>query len=95
MPGLSGPIMDAFMEPFLFVRPTGQPLNAKVGAWSAAELAHATKMWRDLFRGELVVKDDTAVSDDDLANKHLVLWASICAFTRFSSNEITFSFILF
>ncbi len=74
MPGLSGPIDDAFMEPFLFVRPTGQPLNAKVGAWAAAELAHATKMWRDLFRAELAVKDDTAVTDEDIANRNVVLW---------------------
>ena len=74
MPGLSGPIDDAFMEPFLFVRPTGRPLNAKVGAWAAAELAHATKMWRDIFRGDALVKDDTAITDDDLANKHLILW---------------------
>jgi hypothetical protein len=74
MPGMSGPIDDAFMDPFVFVRPTGQPLNPKVGAWAAAELAHATKMWRDIFRGELVVKDDTAVTDDDIANKHLILW---------------------
>jgi hypothetical protein len=74
MPGLSGPIDDAFMEPFVFVRPTGQPLNAKVGAWVTAELAHATKMWRDLFRGELIVKDDTALTHDDFANKHLILW---------------------
>ena len=74
MPGMSGPVDDAFMDPFVFVRPTGQPLNAKVGAWAAAELAHATKMWRDLFRGELIVKDDTALTDDDLANRHLILW---------------------
>ncbi len=74
MPGLSGPIDDAFMEPFLFVRPTGQPLNEKVRAWSAAEFAHATKMWRDLFRAELPVKDDTAVTAEDIASKHLILW---------------------
>ena len=74
MPGLSGPIDDAFMDPFVFVRPTGQPLNAKVGAWATAELAHATKMWRDLFRAELVVKDDTAITNDDIANQHLILW---------------------
>ncbi|MBL9187205.1 MAG: prolyl oligopeptidase family serine peptidase [Opitutaceae bacterium] len=74
MPGLSGPIMDAFMEPFLFVRPTGQPLNAQVGAWAEAELRLAVKMWRDIFRGHVIVKDDTAVTEDDLANKHLVLW---------------------
>jgi len=73
-PGLSGPIDDAFMDAFLFVRPTGKPLNEKIGAWAAAELAHATKMWRDIFRAELRVKDDTAVTDDDLANHHVVLW---------------------
>lgn len=74
MPGLSGPINDALMDPFVFVRPTGQPLNAKVGLWATAELAHATKMWRDIFRGELIVKDDTAITDDDLANKNVILW---------------------
>ncbi len=74
MPGMSGPIDDAFMEPFIFVRPTGQPLNAKVGAWVASELAHTTKMWRDLFRGDVIVKDDTAITEDDIANKHLILW---------------------
>ena len=74
IPGLSGPINDAFMDPFLFVRPTGQPLNAKVGAWATAELTHATKMWRDIFRGELIVKDDTAITAADLDNQHLILW---------------------
>jgi pimeloyl-ACP methyl ester carboxylesterase len=74
IPGLSGPIDDAFMEPFLFVRPTGTPLNETIGVWSAAELRHATKMWRDIFRADVLVKDDTAVTDNDIANKNLVLW---------------------
>ena len=34
MPGLSGPVDDAFMEPFLFVRPSGRPLHPEVGAWT-------------------------------------------------------------
>jgi len=72
--GLTGPIDDAFMEPFVFVRPTGQPLNARLGAWTTAELAHATKMWRDIFRGDAPVKDDTALSDADIAAKNLILW---------------------
>jgi hypothetical protein len=74
MPGLSGPIDDAFMEPFLFVRPTGKPLNAVVGRWVEAELAHAIKMWRDIFRGNVIVKDDTAVTEEDMANRNVVLW---------------------
>ena len=73
-PGLTGPINDAFLEPFLFVRPTGQPLNANVGAWATAELAHATKLWRDIFRGDAPEKDDTALTDADLAHKNLILW---------------------
>jgi len=72
--GLSGPINDAFMEPFLFVRPTGQAAHASVAAWTDTELRHATKMWRDLFRADVPIKDDTAVTADDIANKHLVLW---------------------
>jgi len=72
--GLSGPINDAFMEPFLFVRPTGRALHERVGAWAEAELKHATKMWRDIFRADAPIKDDTAVTADDIANKHLVLW---------------------
>jgi hypothetical protein len=74
MPGMSGPIDDAFMEPFVFVRPTGKPINDKVGSWVNSELAHATKLWRDLFRGDVIVKDDTAITDDDIASKHLILW---------------------
>ena len=73
-PGLTGPIDDAFMEPFVFVRPTGQPLNALLGAWTTGELAHATKLWRDIFRGDAPVKDDTALTDADLAAKNLILW---------------------
>lgn len=82
IPGLSGPIMDAFMDPFLFVRPTGKPLNATVGRWSETELNHAIKMWRDIFRGEVIIKDDIAVTAADIADKHLVLWGDA------SSNQL-------
>ena len=72
--GLTGPIDDAFMGRFLFVRPTGRPLNARLGTWTQAELSQATKLWRDLFRGDARVKDDAEVDDVDLASSHLVLW---------------------
>ena len=71
---LQGPIDDAFMDSFLMVRPTGQPWSEKVGAWAAAELAHATNHWRSQFRGDARVKDDTAVTTNDIASNHLVLW---------------------
>lgn len=73
-PGLTGPINDAFMGAFLFVRPTGQALNATVGSWVSGELAHATTLWRDVFRGDVPVKDDTAISDNDIRTRNLVLW---------------------
>jgi hypothetical protein len=73
-PGLSGPIDDAFMESFVFVRPTGKPLNEKTGAWVGNEVGHAAKMWRDLFRGDARIKNDTALTNDDIANSNLVLW---------------------
>jgi dienelactone hydrolase len=73
-PGLQGPIDDAFMDSFLMVRPTGQPLNDKAGAWASAEMKHALEHWRRQFRGEARVKDDSAVTDADIAAHNLVLW---------------------
>ena len=71
---LCGPIDHAFMSNFLFVRPTGKALNDKVGAWTKAELEHATGFWRRVFRGDAPVKDDTALTADDVANSNLILW---------------------
>jgi len=73
-PGVCGPIDHAFMSRFLFVRPTGQPLNAAVGAWTQAEMKHATTEWRRVFRGETPVKDDIAVTTADIADANLILW---------------------
>jgi hypothetical protein len=72
--GLTGPVDDAFMERFLFVRPTGQAMNAKVSAWVAAELDHAQTMWRKIYRGEVLIKDDRDVTDTDIATCNLILW---------------------
>jgi len=72
--GLQGPIDDAFMDSFLFVRPTGEPLNATVGGWVTNELNRAIEQWRRQYRGEVRIKDDTAVTDTDLAEHHLILW---------------------
>ncbi len=73
-PQLNGPIDDAFMREFIFVRPTGKPLNEKVGAWTNAELEHASKMWRDIFRGVAPAVDDIALSKSDRLRKNLILW---------------------
>jgi hypothetical protein len=72
--GLQGPIDDAFMDRFLMVRPTGKPLNEKVGGWAKAEMEHAIDHWRRQFRGDARVRDDDAVTDADIAGSNLVLW---------------------
>lgn len=72
--GLQGPIDDAFTDAFIMVRPTGQPMNEKIGAWAAAEMDHAIDHWRRQFRGEARVKSDEDVSDTEMAANNLVLW---------------------
>ena len=62
------------MEPFVFVRPTGKPLNADVAGWVESELTAARRLWRDVFRGEAPVKTDKEIGPDDLADRNLVLW---------------------
>ncbi len=71
---LQGPIDDAFMEPFLMVRPTGKPLNAAVGKWVESEMKDALFQWRRQFRGAAQVKDDGTVTDADIASHNLILW---------------------
>jgi dienelactone hydrolase len=72
--GLQGPIDDAFMDSFVMVKPTGKPLNEKVGAWAAAEMKHAVEHWRKQFRGDARVVADTAVTNADIASSNLILW---------------------
>ena len=71
---LQGPIDDAFMDSFVFVRPTGRARHDRVAAWAESERKHAVERWRRQFRGEARVKDDTDVTDADIASSNLVLW---------------------
>lgn len=73
-PGLHGPIDEAFMDSFLFVRPTGKAAHEKVGAWAESEMNRAIEHWRRHFRGQARVKNDVDVTDDDMKNANLVLW---------------------
>ena len=73
-PGLQGPIDDAFSSPFLCVRGTGAAWNAPVQRWADATLKRFAEEWRVWFRGELPVKDDTQVTEDDLLRRHLILF---------------------
>lgn len=72
--GLQGPIDDAFLDPFLMVRPSGKAMNDKVGAWADAEMKRAIRQWHNIFRGDAPVQDDLLVGDEEIADRNLVLW---------------------
>lgn len=71
LPGLQGPIDDAFFSRFIFVRP-----SASAPAWAKAEFERAVREWRSLFRGDALVRDESALTPDDLARANLVLWGT-------------------
>jgi len=71
---LQGPIDDAFMDAFVFVRPTGTSPHAPVAAWVQAESTRASARWRTQFRGDAPVVDDTALTDGQIASSNLILW---------------------
>jgi hypothetical protein len=73
-PGLTGPVDDAFMDAFLFVRPTGKPLTLELGTWVEGELSAARNLWRDVFRGDVRIKSDREITDADIASHNLILW---------------------
>jgi dienelactone hydrolase len=74
MHGLQGPIDDAFMGSFVFVRPTGKPLSPALGKWEQEQADYAISEWVHFFRAEPRVKPDTAVSAADIAASNLVLF---------------------
>jgi hypothetical protein len=71
---LQGPIDDAFMDSFVFVRPTGPSQHTRVASWVKQESERAVEHWRRQFRGEARVMDDTSISDAEIASSNLVLW---------------------
>lgn len=71
---LQGPIDDAFMDSFIFVRPTQDSPHQKLQQWSASELERAIEHWRRHFRGNARVKKDTEITQEDIASANLVLW---------------------
>ncbi|MBP90258.1 MAG: hypothetical protein CMJ64_26710 [Planctomycetaceae bacterium] len=71
---LQGPIDDAFMNSFIIVRPTGEPAHELVGKWTQSEFEHCIEHWRKHFRGDAVVKDDTEVTEADIASSNLILF---------------------
>ncbi|MEZ6133495.1 MAG: alpha/beta hydrolase-fold protein [Pirellulaceae bacterium] len=73
-PGISGPIDDAFIDPFLVVIPSGTAAHPKVEQWVQCELENFKQRWRMVMRGELRLKLDRDVTAQDMRDYHLVLW---------------------
>lgn len=73
-PGLQGPIDDAFTTPFVCVRGTGVAWNPAAQAYAEASLKRFAGEWQHYFRGDLPLKDDTAVTPEDVRTKNLILF---------------------
>ncbi len=82
-PGLQGPIDDAFKDAFLVVRPTGKPENKEAAQYVNDTMEQFRKEWAKYLRGEVRIKDDKAVTDEDIENYHLILFGDM------QSNKLT------
>jgi dienelactone hydrolase len=71
---LQGPIDDAFMDSFIFVRPGASCRHPQVDEWVQTEFEHAVVHWRQQFRGDARVKQDNEVDEHDIATANLVLF---------------------
>ncbi|MFL5339976.1 MAG: hypothetical protein ACJ8F7_07485 [Gemmataceae bacterium] len=72
--GLQGPIDDAFMDRFVCVRGTGTAWNEAARKYADADLARFQHEWDKFMRGDLPVKSDMDVTEEDIATRHLILF---------------------
>jgi dienelactone hydrolase len=76
VPGLQGPIDDAFMEPFIVIDPRPpsplRELDTQIDNWQSREYVHFLNRWAGLFRGGL--RSGGQLSPETLANHHVSLW---------------------
>jgi hypothetical protein len=72
--GLQGPIDDAFLEPFLVVRPTGTPWNPAANEQALRMLQRFDRQYSIAYRGHIRVRDDKDVTADDFAKYNVVLF---------------------
>jgi pimeloyl-ACP methyl ester carboxylesterase len=72
--GLTGPIDDAFADAFLCVRGSGTGWHDATAAYSAMELARFGYEWSKYLHGDLPLKKDAEVTEEDIANKNLILF---------------------
>lgn len=71
---LQGPIEDAFMDPFLLVRPTGMPWNKAAHEQSLRVMERFDKLYAKHLRAHPRVKDDKDVTPQDLQRYHVIVF---------------------
>jgi hypothetical protein len=73
-PAFQGPIDDAFCRAFVCVRGTGTPWHSAIARYTDGELDRFARTWDKYLRGKVRLVDDTAVTDQDIADCHLILF---------------------
>jgi len=73
-PGLQGPIDDAFTSAFLCVKGTSAPWHESTGKAVDAQLQRFEREWDLWMRGQLPLKDDKDVTEEDIRTKNLILF---------------------
>jgi hypothetical protein len=71
---LQGPIDDAFMQPFVCVRGTGEPWSDEHQQWADWTLSRFEQEFDKWMRGRIQVVDDTDVTQELIAHRNLVLF---------------------
>ena len=71
---LQGPIDDAFLDPFLLVRPTGAPWNEAAHQLSLKRLERFDETYARFYRAHPRVKTDREVTEADFAKYNVVLF---------------------
>jgi len=71
---LEGPIDDAFLDPFLLVRPTGTPWNEAVNQQALRTLARFDRLYAKWFRAHPRTMDDKDVTAEDFGKYNVVLF---------------------
>ncbi len=74
IPGLQGPIDDAFFSRFIVVPPDREMASPQLTRWVDFELDHFRDRWKALMRAELPEKSADEVDSDDLRDANLILW---------------------
>lgn len=73
-PGLQGPIDDALMDRFIFVRPSRPCWHGNVQRWMGDEYRYALSRWRSVMRGEVREVLDSELNHETIADSNLVLF---------------------